>query len=631
MEPAQAAEEIKAFDVVIKVQPDGALEVVETITVTVEGEAIKRGIVRELPLEGPERGGKRGRVTLDVLSVTRNGTKETYRLERDGTLRRIRIGDKDVFLPVPSEQHYSIAYLTQGQLSAFDGYDELYWNVTGDQWAFPILAAEVTVHLPKGAEIKQFAVYTGPTGGHGTDFEVLEAKPGLFRARTTAPLGRGEGFTVAVAWPAGLVQIPDPKTLLGQPQEEVAALGASLLGGGILFLFWMAIGRDPSKQSLYPRIEPPKGIGPAAARYLQRQAYDDRCLTAAILSMAVKGALRIEELGDADYDARGGFQLVPLGGSGKNLTPAELAAYWAMFPGDYALVLKRDKGNGGRMDRARKAVRAALREEHYGASFKRNGLYTASGLFIGLVIAMGLFWLSGPDFLGPALVWAGMTMLAGSLVLVLSVFWQVFKDGSLGLSKIHARRWLIKARLGRFALPVGLLAIIAVTVLYEGQAIVFERHWTTGDVVVLAGGGYGLIAALFHLLMARPTKAGRKLMDEVEGFRLYLEAAETGNHTKASAPKPTAELFERYLPYAVALGVTAGWSQQFSSLLAGTSAPFWFVGYHAFDPGHFEDRLGDSVAATSEPPSNPISTHGGASSGGGFSGGGGGGGGGGGW
>jgi uncharacterized membrane protein len=152
----------------------------------------------------------------------------------------------------------------------------------------------------------------------------------------------------------------------------------------------------------------------------------------------------------------------------------------------------------------------------------------------------------------------------------------------------------------------------------------------------------GLIAIniLFYYLMKAPTESGRKLMDQIEGFRLYLGTAEENRLNSLHPPDQTPELFEKFLPYALALGVDQAWSESFARTLGGVTGssqengyrPGWYRGprMNRFNPATFSSSLGPSLAkAVSSSSSAPGSSSGGG--GGGFSGGGGGGGGGGGW
>jgi uncharacterized membrane protein len=147
---------------------------------------------------------------------------------------------------------------------------------------------------------------------------------------------------------------------------------------------------------------------------------------------------------------------------------------------------------------------------------------------------------------------------------------------------------------------------------------------------------------LFYFLLKAPTRSGRKLLDAIEGFRLYLATTEQDRLNLLHPPEKTPELFEKYLPYAVALDVEHEWAEQFAEVLAragrdpGDYHPGW---YHGTSAGSFGSRgfasaigssLSSAVAAASQAPGSS-SGFGGGGGGGGSSGGGGGGGGGGGW
>jgi uncharacterized membrane protein YgcG len=144
---------------------------------------------------------------------------------------------------------------------------------------------------------------------------------------------------------------------------------------------------------------------------------------------------------------------------------------------------------------------------------------------------------------------------------------------------------------------------------------------------------------VFAYLLKAPTLHGRKIMDEIEGFQMYLDVAEKGRLEAFHEPDMTVELFEKYLPYAIALGVENGWSkkfeQQISKSIQEEYQPGW---YHGYTPGYIHiggitntlsNSFSSAISSASTPPGS--SSGGSGSGGGGFSGGGGGGGGGGGW
>jgi uncharacterized membrane protein len=161
---------------------------------------------------------------------------------------------------------------------------------------------------------------------------------------------------------------------------------------------------------------------------------------------------------------------------------------------------------------------------------------------------------------------------------------------------------------------------------------------------VLAAGSMVLITAIFAVLMRAPTVQGRKVMDEIDGFKLYLDTAEKNRLNITDEPPMTIERFERILPYAIALGVERPWSEHFEGELARNAvadarseyAPGWYYGPRGgFSPGSLTSAIAgaSSGMAAAMIAAQPVqaSSSGSSSSGGGFSGGGGGGGGGGGW
>jgi len=145
-----------------------------------------------------------------------------------------------------------------------------------------------------------------------------------------------------------------------------------------------------------------------------------------------------------------------------------------------------------------------------------------------------------------------------------------------------------------------------------------------------------LVVSAFMWIDA-PTNEGRAVLDRIAGFKQYLSITERERLDRMNPPEDTPELFERYLPYAIALGVENRWADRFAGVLAAAAVEGhqgfgWYSGSSDpwNNPGRFADSVGASLASTiSSASTAPGSSSG--SGGGGSSGGGGGGGGGGGW
>jgi uncharacterized membrane protein len=147
-----------------------------------------------------------------------------------------------------------------------------------------------------------------------------------------------------------------------------------------------------------------------------------------------------------------------------------------------------------------------------------------------------------------------------------------------------------------------------------------------------------IVFLVFLALMKRPTGLGRNVLDEMLGFQDYLEIAEKDDMNLKNPPERTPELFEKFLPFALAMGVEQHWAEQFSSVFArlrgpdnSAYQPGWYNGsWNSFEMGattsSLSSDLGSAISSSVTPPGSSSGV-----GGGGFSGGGGGGGGGGGW
>ncbi len=163
-----------------------------------------------------------------------------------------------------------------------------------------------------------------------------------------------------------------------------------------------------------------------------------------------------------------------------------------------------------------------------------------------------------------------------------------------------------------------------------------ELYFVLGVAVLLV---IVLVNALFYHLLKAPTVMGRRVMDQIEGFKLFLSVAERERLEMLNPPDKTPELFEKYLPYALALDVENQWSEQFAETLAAAAGagegrgytPGWYRGgsWSGRGPGGLASQLGGSLSGAIS--SSSVAPGSSSGSGGGFSGGGGGGGGGGGW
>lgn len=165
---ALADERILDYRSDVLVRADGRIEVTETITVRAEGKQIRRGIYRDYPTRYEDRLGNDVEVAYGPLSVERDGQAEAFHTERQSNGVRAYFGSAERLL-APGEHTYVYRYRAGRMLGFFDTRDELYWNVTGLGWEFPIDHASATVSfdfsLPPGS--LGVDAFTGSFGEQG--------------------------------------------------------------------------------------------------------------------------------------------------------------------------------------------------------------------------------------------------------------------------------------------------------------------------------------------------------------------------------------------------------------------------------------------------------------------------------
>jgi hypothetical protein len=612
--PANAVERILLFVSDAQVQHNGDLIVTETIRVEAEGNQIRHGIFRDFPTTYTRPDGSRVVVGFDVQSVTRDGTSEPWTTEAFGNGVRVRIGNADVTIP-NGPHEYVIRYRTDRQIGFFADYDELYWNATGNGWPFAIDSAEARITLPQSVPFRQAAFYTGPQGAQGRDAAIIQQTDGHIVFRTTRALPPGNGLTVAAAWQKGVVDAPTASQqahwwLIDNLPGVVAGIGLAVVLAFYGFA-WLRFGRDPPRGTIIPLFAPPADFSAAAVRFVERMGFDQRCFTAAIVDLGVHGHIRLS--GD------GSKTVITHVKEGKPVGGPESSLAGKLFASEESLAL--DQKNYKPIGAARDALRGGLAAAYDGPLFTDNFLWSGLGVF-----------LSGA-LMGLVLVLMGQTydsdrfglMLFGVLAPLLPILGGCFMVRA-GRRDDSGGGWWIAV--GGILIAGFVFIGLALTATGAPSAVNFMPAIAAYVLVPLAFLG-------FHWLQA-PTVAGRKIMDQIEGFRQYLGVAEEDRLNALNPPDKTPQLFERFLPYAIALDVENRWAKRFASVLAaaGASAAVgtWYSGRYdpTRDPVGFANHLGGALSSTIASAASPPGSSSG-SGGGGSSGGGGGGGGGGGW
>ena len=292
--PAGArAEAVKNFHSEISINRDGTIVVREDIEYDFEY-AERHGIYRDIPYNY-DFGYKRYSIKLDVKSVTDfNGNPYKYEVSSSGGNIHIRIGDPDT--TVTGVRGYRIEYTVRGAIAFLEDHDELYWNVTGDEWRVSIMRASAEVSFDGlASDGVEAECYTGVRGS--TDKECnYKITAGKVNFLATSSLWAGQGLTIVVGLPKGSIEEPSPMTKAVWFLTDNWYFGLPLLTFFVITYIWSTRGRDPKgKGVITVMYEPPKGLTPAEAGTLIDERADILDITSTIIDLAVRGYLRIEE------------------------------------------------------------------------------------------------------------------------------------------------------------------------------------------------------------------------------------------------------------------------------------------------------------------------------------------------
>ena len=601
----QAAERIRSFIGEITIDGDGGLQVTETLDVQAEGQRIRHGIFRDLPLtkDGIRWGG------FDLVEATMDGAPVDTRIQRQDGIIRIYLGDEDTVVS-PGEHRFRLRYDVDRQVRFFDDHDELYWNITGNAWAFRIDRAAARIRLPDGAVATDVETFTGPLGSREqAAFEQIEDGGSTVYVMADGALDWHEGLTTAIAFPTGIVTRPSVIdrirfTFRDRPEDMIALFGTLLLGAA-LWLIWRRKGKDAPLGRIRLRSTPPEGISPALAQYIRANGgVTNSAMVAATINLGVKGFVVISQSDTT-------WSITRTGKANDGTLPVGEAAILTYLDGlEEPLVISPDN---------RKAVlalldvfSAAMRDEHGETFHISHANWIMLAGFGGYGLAFAIMWqaLAGQTWLMHV-----MPALPLAIPLLTALFGGTLRDVALmvGIALgISCLMWLI---LGALAGALGLLS------------------------------GAGLIAlpvifAVFAARIGLTTATGRAHKIEIEGFRRYLSAARLEGRSRRDARRR----FEAFLPYAIALGVEKQFAEAYEDALTRAMSrgrvpthvwmPAWYHGTN-INVGSFGGGISAACQAMTSGV-NACTTSGSGSgssgfSGGGFSGGGGGGGGGGGW
>lgn len=597
--------EVEDINVDIEVSEDNRLIIKENLSVLFYDSSL-HGIYRDIPVK--TYFGKPVKIeNVNVIGAPYTSSKEVDYL-------RIQIGDPDEY--ASASENYEISYIYNIGDDRNDKLDELYFDIIGTSWQIPINNVSFSITLPSSFDPKELNFTYGDEGSTNSENITYEINGNTITGSLNTTLYPGQALTVALPLPEGYFKVEKEIFFY-----EKAILIYPVIIGIILILgLLLKIKYGTNKKIFHtPEFYPPEGLSPLEIGYIYDGQIENYDITSMLIYWASKGYMKI-----IDNDVpKGHFYFQKL----REL-PSDALQFEKIYFNDLFSYAD-DKG--------------IVNSEKLNESFYKTITDTKSSLINSFKDPKRAIISNMGNKIASVLVLLGFIELflffSGSLVIKLpyNTFMNTIISlvGSFFLTAVFATSTylfsILKTRLPKNRVATAAGAIILSILGFIILVAVFV--YTLSIYIVAAIFAFLLI--YFYPYAKKRTKYGDEVYPKLLGLKLFIENAEKDRIHVLVNEDPS--YFYHILPYAMVLGVTDKWAEQFEGI--AIDRPNWYENNHSGNVfttilfisylNHMTTDLSNTM--TSVPIKSSAGNSGGGSFGGGFSGGGSGGGGGGGW
>jgi hypothetical protein len=372
------------------------------------------------------------------------------------------------------------------------------------------------------------------------------------------------GFIVSLVTSFVIFVFVLPFSAIAGQDHAVLHTVVSLVGMCLVLCFyvvmWIKDGRDPDKGTIIPHFETPREMPPAVVRYLWKGSYDRQSFGAAILNMAVKGFLAISEKVDTSVPGPTYVLGIREGGDRTSLSKDEEIIAKALFPpGSDEIVL-------GRFDEERTWNAVAAQRRHLFWDYQRSFFASTRQYW------KTIFYVLSTTGIAVVVVgkwWGVLAVLFASLFLCWATWWWLVVWTWRKKYFLLTLICLFVALATTFGTPiVAMFPYVIYRSTSPDNGPIFSSLLTA---TILASSA--LAAIPFYRLVQAPTRVGRKFLDQLEGFRLFLEQTEKGRLEMSYPDDRFPDDLNHNLPYALALDIDLPLLSRFSSALPTIVGP----------------------------------------------------------
>ena len=657
---------IDKYDINIVVNDNNTFDISETITAYFN--VPKHGIFRIIPLKNSITR-LDGTTSTNRAQITNVSVNSEYTLSKENGNYKLKIGNSDRVLV--GEQKYVIKYTYNLGKDPIKSYDELYYNIVGNEWDTVIGNITFKITMPKDFDSSKLGFSSGANGSTENNKVKYNIVGNTITGSYNGILGVGEALTVRCELPEGyFVGAQLNKSIMDYIMFIIPV--AFLV---ISILLWFKYGRD---DQVIETVEfyPPESLNSLDVGFLYKGKAENKDVTSLLIYLANKGYLEISD-NKIDLDAKS----VNLSDNAKNKANKKIIELQnkiynekMMNPNSqkikyYENMLEIYKNIDKPIDYEEYGLKSSINKSNKKNKFLIRKLKDYDGTNINEQWFMeGLFEYNRTEVTDKMLYnnfYITNNRILSNINNKQSVE-KIFEKTSLNkkifiILMIIATYCLVTIppvfNYGQsdtliFALlfpGIGFAVLLGVLI---GSRNVFEKifgviwglvfggiPWLflvlptiTQDISYLIGYIIGIlcIAVMLVCLVYLPkrTKYGNEMLGKLKGFKIFLETVEKEKLESMVLENPN--YFYDILPFTYVLGISDKWIEKFESI--SLQAPSWYDSSNAFDISNFGTFVNSTMSsAKSVMSSSPSSGSSGSSSGGGSSGGGSGGGGGGSW
>jgi uncharacterized membrane protein len=509
-------EVINDFKANLTIQKDGLVFVTEKIVYDF-GLNQKHGIDRNIPLTSNDG----QKLKVSVLSVQdERGEPYKYTSWVTNNILQIQIGDPNVL--VSGVKTYIINYKVSNAIRTFKDHNELYWNVTGNEWPVSILNASALVNLPDlSLSNVKMDCFTGLAGSTQKNC-VFNQNGSVVSYSITQPLGANEGLTFVLGIPLGYIH-----TNYISPQQNY--FGSQVLlnfkfflifFGLIIFVIWYKkmstiwksnLGKIkpiiPSQLKTQPIVveyNPPDNLSPIEIGMLLTHRVSGFSISSVIIDLAVRGYIRIRyTVSPVRFlPDKKDFELIKLKDGLDLVSPADKIVFGLLFSGRESVKLSELKEQ-----RISFQVEAKRIQEEVERSLYNKGY---------------------------------------------------FDEAAKNQSK-------------KLKIYLSILAVILLVGFFVSQYLLAGLGLV---LMILLAGALVSLSFVMSRLAYKLTPQGIATLGKILGFKEFLQLTEKDKLQLLDAPELQPEMFEKFLPYAMVLGIEDKWAQKFEGIYS--TIPSWY-------------------------------------------------------